>query len=121
MNRADHQKQRDRIAHIHSGMLDIIEKAIDTLAAEYAPRKPAPADVARRQIANIMQVSYFCANRACRRSHCCRGEPLHCLQTVIPLLPAMAFEGLLKKRRNGTAKPVPRMRRSTSASEVVRR
>lgn len=46
----------------------------------------APEHVARGQIANLLRTSQFCARPACRRSHCCRGEPLHCLQTMMPLL-----------------------------------
>jgi hypothetical protein len=39
-----------------------------------------------------------CAKRRCRRSGCCRGEPLDCLRYGLPLFPD-ALAGLLKMRR----------------------
>ncbi|MDO9411458.1 MAG: hypothetical protein Q7T81_02635 [Pseudolabrys sp.] len=116
----------DRMKLKHAEMAELV---VDGLAehltesmrqVDTRPQKQE-ATAARRQIANVLHTSAFCERKACRRSHCCRGEPLHCLQTVMPILPPDAFAGLLRKKRNGTRAPVPRMRRSTSACEVVRR
>lgn len=111
-----------KIAEAAELIVDDISGSLSAPAQNHsAPANKIPPDVARRRVANMLRASRFCARPACRRSHCCRGEPLHCLRAVMPLLPAEALEGVLKKRRPGTAKPVPRMRRGRNASEVVRR
>jgi hypothetical protein len=108
MNKADRQKINDHIARVQFKIVDTAEHILDIVAADL--KKPAagpkaPATVTRRQIANMLRVSQFCALRACRRSHCCRGEPAHCLQAIVPLLPAQAFDGLLRvKRPRGAAR-----------------
>jgi hypothetical protein len=102
MNKQDRKKLLDHIGRIQAKIVDTAEVIIDVVATGLkapAQGRRAPATVARRQIANMLRVSQFCANPVCRRSHCCRGEPSHCLQAVIPLLPADAFDGLLTKRR----------------------
>ncbi|MCX7297292.1 MAG: hypothetical protein NTU64_10520 [Hyphomicrobiales bacterium] len=106
MNKAEYQQLRDRIARIGYKAIDTCEMIVDTVSAgldKSAHTRRAPAHVARRQIANMLRVSQFCAYRACRRSHCCRGEPAHCLQSVLPLLPAQRFSGLRRGKRR-TAK-----------------
>ena len=107
MNKADRQKINANIARIQSKIVDTAEHIIDVVAVDLkkpetgrAPAQKSPVIVARRQIANMLGVSQFCANPACRRSHCCRGEPAHCLQSVVPLLPAQAFDGLLRIKRS---------------------
>jgi hypothetical protein len=102
MNKEDRQKLLDHIGRIQHKIVDAAEAIVDVVAAGMkapAQGRNAPATVARRQLANMLRVSQFCANPVCRRSHCCRGEPSHCLQAVIPLLPPDAFDGLLTKRR----------------------
>lgn len=105
MNKAERKQFQERMAHIAHKAIDACEKIVDTVSAgldKSAQTHRAPAVVARRQIANMLRTSQFCALRACRRSHCCRGEPAHCLQSVLPLLPAQSFNGLRRgKRRAG--------------------
>ena len=106
MNKIERQQFQERMAHIAHKAIDACEKIVDTVSAgleNAAHPHRAPAVVARRQIANMLRVSQYCANRACRRSHCCRGEPAHCLQSVLPLLPAQRFSGLRRGKRR-TAK-----------------
>lgn len=105
MNKAERQQFHDRMSRIGHKAIDACERIIDTVNSLNEPahtRRP-PAHVVRRQIANMLRVSQFCALRACRRSHCCRGEPAHCLQSVLPLLPAQTFNGLRRGKRR-TAK-----------------
>lgn len=102
MNKEDRKKINAHIARVQFKIVDTAEHILDVVAADL--KKPetgrkAPATVARRQLANMLRVSQFCANRACHRSRCCRGEPLHCLLAVIPLLPEQAFDGLLHRKR----------------------
>lgn len=106
MNKEDRKKLLDHIGRIQAKIVDTAEHIVDVVAAGMkapAQGRRAPATVARRQIANMLRVPRFCANRACRRSHCCRGEPSHCLQAVVPLLPEQAFDGLLRRRRPARA------------------
>jgi hypothetical protein len=106
MNKEDRRKMRDHIGRIQAKIVDAAEAIVDVVATGLrapAQGRRAPATVARRQIANMLRVSQFCANPTCRRSHCCRGEPSHCLQAVMPLLPEQAFDGLLRKRRPARA------------------
>ena len=93
-------ENRARIAGLAHKMLGGIEHVIDALAARAkATAVPAaPVDILRRQLVNTLQLSRACANRRCRRSHRCLGEPLHCLQAAIPILPADAFDGILRKQ-----------------------
>jgi hypothetical protein len=106
MNKEDRKELLDHIGRIQHKIVDTAEIIIDVVAAGLKKQdsgRKAPATVARRQIANMLRVSQFCAHRACRRSHCCRGEPSHCLQAVVPLLPEEAFDGLLRRRRPARA------------------
>lgn len=101
MNKAEYKQFQDRIARIGHKAVDACEKIIDTVNGlnASAHTRRTPAHVARRQIANTLRVSQFCAMRACRRSHCCRGEPAHCLQSVLPLLTAQTFIGVRRGKR----------------------
>ena len=90
---------RERITRTSHKMLDAIDRIVDQLA-QPAPRLGTPPPiVARRQLANILRLSQFCGQSKCRRSGCCRGEPLHCLQIAIPLLPPDAFAGMFTPRQ----------------------
>ncbi len=90
---------RERVTATSHKILDAMDGILDQLAPPAArPGTPPPA-VARRQLANILRLSRFCAHSKCRRSGNCRGEPLHCLQIAVPLLPPDAFAGILTRRR----------------------
>jgi hypothetical protein len=90
---------RDRITRTSHKMLDVIDRILDQLAPP-APRLGSPPpDVRRRQLANILHLFTLCPRSTCRRSGCCRGEPLHCLRIAIPLLPPEAFAGILTPRQ----------------------
>lgn len=92
-------EMRERVTATSHKMLDAIDRIVDRLAPP-APRVGTPPpDVARRQLANILRLSNFCPRSQCRRSGRCRGEPLHCLQIAVPLLPPDAFAGILTPRR----------------------
>jgi hypothetical protein len=88
MNQTD---TRDRVTAIQARLFDAIEAILDALP----PRAAAvalPLSVRRRQVANILQVWRFCDRNLCRRSGCCRAEPLHCLHAGLPLTPAEMLE-----------------------------
>lgn len=107
MNKEDRKKLREHIARVQFKIVDTAAHIIDVVAADMKKTeqdRKAQATVARRQVANLLNVSQFCANKACRRSHCCRGEPLHCLQSAMPLMPPEAFGDLVKKKRNPSHK-----------------
>jgi hypothetical protein len=90
---------QEKIRRTQHKMVDAIETIVDTLAAETAP-PPAPSRTAeRRQIANLLGTSHFCAKRACRRARCCLGEPTECLRVVMPLLDGGRLAGLLARRK----------------------
>ncbi len=89
---------RMRIQQLAGGVLDGVERVIARVAANDAARAPSIADM-RRHGANMVETWRFCARSACRRKHCCRGEPLQCLRLAVPLLPEGALEGLVGRRR----------------------
>jgi hypothetical protein len=95
---------RDRVDHALSGIVDVAERIIDELRAPQPALPTPPLAVARRQLSNTLRLSQFCDNKTCQRARCCRGEPLHCLQIAIPLLPPEAFENLLRKQSGRAAK-----------------
>jgi hypothetical protein len=92
---------------IHSAqlkLLDAIEATIEKLAPKPEPvPEPVnpPIPVFRRLVANKIALWKWCPQNRCRRSHCCRGEPLHCLCIVFPLLPpdSSLFQMLKKGER----------------------
>lgn len=107
MNKEDRERLREHIARVQFKIIDAAAHIVDVVAADMkqpAEKRKAQATVARRQVANLLRASQFCANKACRRSHCCRGEPLHCLQSAMPLLPPEAFGELVKKKRRQGAR-----------------
>jgi hypothetical protein len=89
---------QERIRHISSRVLDGIEAVLATLNKAPAARQP-PLAVARRALANTLGLWHFCGQRSCRRSHCCRGEPSHCLNIALPLLPPGLLAGLTARKR----------------------
>jgi hypothetical protein len=89
---------RARIDGVHQRMLDVIEGLLAQLAAP-PPAAQAPVAVARRQLANTLQIWRFCARSTCRHSGCCRGEPKHCLQIAAPLLPPEMLARLVGSRK----------------------
>lgn len=106
--KTDSQKLRDAVVRVHHKILNAAEGIVDSIAAAQKPEAArVPAQVARRQIANNLKLARWCPKSLCRRTRCCRGEPLHCLQMAIPLLPPGAFDGLLHKRRPATRRGRP--------------
>ena len=103
MNKEDRKKLLENAGRVQHKIVDTAGLIVDVVATgmqRAAQNRKTQEAVARRQVANMLGTSQFCANKACRRSHCCRGEPLHCLQAAIVLLPPEAFEGLVRKKRN---------------------
>ena len=84
-----------RIDAIAQKAIDAAESMVEKLAAPHANQPPVA--VMRRQVANMLKVWEVCANRTCQRTHCCRGEPSHCLRYGLPLMPE-AMLNLLKMR-----------------------
>ena len=114
MNKEERKQLLEHIGRVQHKIIGTAEAIIDVVAAGLkAPAQgpKSPAHVARRQIANMLRTAQFCPNRTCRRARHCRGEPLHCLTAVIPLLPEQAFDGLLHKRR-------PRPSRSSNRASL---
>jgi len=92
---------RERIKATQSRLLDVVEAIVDGMAPKAPPA--AAIAVARRQFANTVRLWMFCDLSRCRRSQCCRGEPLNCLRMGMTLLPPEAFEHLMQ-RGKGRAK-----------------
>jgi hypothetical protein len=88
-----------RVRRIHTQMLDVIEGMLAQMAEP--PPAQAPVVVLRRQFANTLHIWRCCARSTCRRSGCCRGEPKHCLQYVMPLLPPETLARLAGSRKRG--------------------
>ncbi len=74
-----------------------LERIVDRLIPE--PPPPCSRTAERRQVANVIGASQFCARSACRRAHCCLGEPAQCLRLALPLLDAGRLAGLLPSRQ----------------------
>ena len=98
---------RQRIKAISLRALDGLDNILDGMTS---PEPPATAiAVKRRQVANIMRLWMFCDRTQCRRSRCCRGEPLNCLSIGMTVLPPEAFEPLMQ---NGKDRKRDRRRRA---------
>jgi hypothetical protein len=95
---------RKRVHAIAHKMLDVTETLVERMAAP--PADPPPVAVMRRQVTNRFKTWEVCANRTCRRAHCCRGEPLNCLRYGLPIMPN-ALAGLLKMRRPRRGRRLP--------------
>jgi hypothetical protein len=99
---------RQRVDETRSRLLDVIDGLLDRMTPP--PEPPAVAiAVKRRQVANIMRLWMFCDRTQCRRSRCCRGEPLNCLSIGLTLLPPESFEALTQ---NGKDRKRERRRRA---------
>lgn len=94
---------RDRIKQAQHKIIDVAEAILDTLTRQHVS-VPAAVAVQRRLIANIVGAWQFCDRSQCRRSRCCRGEPLDCLRVCIPLLPPEAL-AVLTQHGKGAARP----------------
>lgn len=92
-----HGRLRKRIEGVAGQLIDAAERIVERIAA---PPPPDPISVAthRRQFANTLSTWRFCASKTCRRSQCCRRDPLDCLHSVLPLMPDTLI-GVLKMRR----------------------
>jgi hypothetical protein len=99
------EKQRvanARYERLESKLLHAAELIADQCVERYSEPKsggPAPANVRRREMANAMKVWRTCAQRTCRRTRACRGEPAHCLQACFPALPDGTFEAYVAESR----------------------
>ena len=89
------------LRRIQLKLFEACEKVTDHVTAQFthAPAATSPADVERRQVANVLGLWQFCARRACTRSRCCKGQPLHCLRTGITLLPEGTLEAFVRSKR----------------------
>jgi hypothetical protein len=99
-----------RLKAISEKMLTVAETTVDHLISPPAARPPVA--IVRRQVANTLKLWEVCANATCRKAQCCRGEPLHCLQYGLPLMPE-AMVALLQMRspnRRRRARLAPRRR-----------
>jgi hypothetical protein len=96
---------QSRIDAIAQKAIDAAESMVEKLAAP--PANQPPVAVMRRQMANMLKVWELCANRTCQRTHCCRGEPSHCLRYGLPLMPEAMLK-LLKMRGRRAALAPPR-------------
>lgn len=87
-----------RIKTIQAKIVDTMEGLVENLAAPPRAEDRLPVVVRRRQYANTLRTWRFCPATKCRKAHCCRGEPTHCLHSVLPLMPD-ALAARLKPRR----------------------
>jgi hypothetical protein len=95
------EQNRIRIQQLAGKVLDGFDRVLNAVQAP-PDNKPSRA-VVRRQTANLLGLSKLCANAACRRARCCRGQPLDCLRTALFLLPPEMIENLaLTHRRKGS-------------------
>jgi hypothetical protein len=95
------EQNRIRIQQLAGKVLDGFDRVLNAVQAP-PDNKPSRA-VVRRQTANLLGLSKLCANIACRRARCCRGEPLDCLRTTLFLLPPEMIESMaLTHRRKGS-------------------
>jgi hypothetical protein len=94
------QEIQNRIKSAQLKLLDIIHTTLDDLTRKPEPFQPT-LPVFRRNTANTLGLWQFCPQNRCRRSHCCRGEPLNCLYLALPLMPpdAPLFDLLKKGQR----------------------
>ena len=91
---------RSEFRRIQLKLLEAIEKTTDNVIASQTPARPAaPADVERRTVANVLRLWQFCGRRACNKARACRGEPRHCLQAGISLLPEGTLAALVTSKR----------------------
>jgi hypothetical protein len=105
MNQADLRRQnRIHIQQLAGKVLDGFDRVLNAIDA--APDNKPSRAIVRRQTANLLGLSKLCANAACRRARCCRGQPLDCLRTTLFLLPPEMIESMaLTRRRNGSRGP----------------
>jgi hypothetical protein len=97
-------QNRIHIQQLAGKVLDGFDRLLNAVQAP--PDKKASRAIVRRQTANLLGLSKLCANVACRRARCCRGEPLDCLRTTLFLLPPEMIESLaLTHRRKGSRGP----------------
>jgi hypothetical protein len=95
-------QNRIHIQQLAGKLLDAFDRVLNAVQAP-PDNKPSRATV-RRQTANLLGLPKLCANNTCRRAHCCRGQPLDCLRTVVFLLPPEMIENLALTRRRKRAR-----------------
>jgi len=96
-DKQDRLRLQEKIRRTQHKMVDVAESIVDRLAAETLPAPSRAAE--RRQVANLLGAAQFCARRACRRAHCCLGEPTECLRICLPLLDAGPLADILQRRK----------------------
>jgi hypothetical protein len=91
-----------RLDLLQSKLLRAAELVADRyleIHAEAAADPEAPADVRRREMANILQIWRKCPQKTCRRTRACRGQPAHCLQACFPVLPKGTLDTFVASTR----------------------
>ena len=111
----DRLRLQEKIRRTQHKVIDALERIVDALAPEPAPARSRAAE--RRQVANLLGAAQFCAKRACRRAHCCLGEPAECLRIGLPLLDGGRLAGLLQTRQR--ARRAARRRPSANESGIT--
>jgi hypothetical protein len=96
-DKQDRLRLQEQIRRTQHKVVDALEGIVDRLSPQPAPARSLAAE--RRQIANLLGAWQFCAKRACRRAHCCLGEPTECLRICMPVLDAGPLAGLLQRRK----------------------
>ncbi len=76
-------------------LLNELERVLYRIAPR-AAHSPPPDEV-RHQIVDTLGLWQFCADSACQRDGCCRGEPLQCLFACLPRLPVATIDQLMRK------------------------
>ena len=99
-------KVRDELKTTQLKMLGVLNGVLDSLTPRPA-RPAAPADVARRQMANILRLSHVCARNTCRRAGSCRGEPSECLRYGLHLASARSACRLVQAAWASKPSPPP--------------
>ena len=98
----------EQVGRVQRLMLDTIELITERVNSDLIGPPPLPhppVEVARRQMANMLDIWQVCPRAGCRRSRSCQGEPLHCLRFGIPAVPPAALEKFLSGRKRPSRWP----------------
>jgi hypothetical protein len=78
-----------RIERVQSKLVHAAELIADKMVEQHSQKaaEQTPVEVRRRAMANALQIWRRCAQKTCRRTQACRGEPAHCLDACMPALP----------------------------------
>lgn len=86
-----------RISELKLRLLGLLDNQLDAMQARPEPSHVSVA-VARRRLANILQLWRFCYRARCSRSRCCKGEPNECINTCLFLLPHSILAQILSRK-----------------------